>query len=163
MTGLLTDDQITRLLSEPKPLPVNFRTRLRTREKSGHSQRQRDLPIVGGAGSEFRLFIRESVIDPLEFTIGLTYRMPHSNIEFRLRRYDGKSHFHTNRLDGTPGFFDFHIHYATERYQAAGRPEDAYAVVTDAYSDAAGALAQMINDCGFVLPEETPKQQPNLF
>jgi hypothetical protein len=35
-------------------------------------------------------------------------------------------------------FFDFHIHYATQRYQDAGRKEESYAEGTDRYSTSEG-------------------------
>jgi hypothetical protein len=78
----------------------------------------------------------------------LGYIIPNTNQVFRLRRYNGKSHEHTNRLEQEK-FYDFHIHTATERYQTAGWNEDGYAVPTDRYPDHHGALKSMFNDCGF--------------
>jgi len=70
---------------------------------------------------------------------------------FRLRRYNGKSHWHTNKLEHFT-FFDYHIHQATQRYQEAGLEEDAYAEPTDLYADLNDALQCAVRDCGFQLP-----------
>ena len=53
---------------------------------------------------------------------------------FRLRRYNGRSHQHTNKIEEIT-FYDFHIHTATERYQDAGYAEEHFAEVTDRYVD----------------------------
>ena len=70
---------------------------------------------------------------------------------FRLRRYNGKSHEHTNHIEGDR-FYDFHIHMATERYQDIGSREDAYAMVTDGYTDIEGAIHRMFEDAEFDVP-----------
>jgi hypothetical protein len=48
-------------------------------------------------------------------------------------------------------FFGFHIHQATERYQALGVDEDAYAEVTDRFSDFESAVQCLVDDCGCVV------------
>jgi len=80
--------------------------------------------------------------------------MPGSNVLFRLRRYNGRSHQHTNRIEGNT-FYDFHIHMATERYQVAGYEEYHYAETTDRFADLGGAIRCMIQDCAFELPPGT--------
>lgn len=91
----------------------------------------------------------------------LAVRVPNSNQLFRLRRHNGKSHQHTNRIEDET-FYDFHIHIhmATERYQEVGMREDAYAVPTTRYGDFQGALRCLIEDAGLVAP---PDDQPTLF
>ena len=78
---------------------------------------------------------------------------------FRLRRYNGKSHEHTNRLEGRT-FYEFHIHTATERYQDSGLREDAFAEPTTRLADFVGAVACALDDCGFDRPQPP---QPSLF
>jgi len=85
--------------------------------------------------------------------------VPQSNQLFRLRRYNGKSHEHTNRLEGVT-FYDFHIHIATERYQAVGMREDAYAEPTDRYGDFHAAFSCLIKDVNINVPLE---RQGTLF
>lgn len=157
MPTQLTDEEIAVLINEPKPLPSNFRARLRTRPKRGHSEQ--DLDVTGENGGQFRLILRQSLLNTLDFSVILGVRPSDTSQIFRLRRYNGKSHEHTNALEAET-FYDFHIHLATERYQELGIREDSYAVPTDRYADFEGALTSMIADCGFVLPVDP---QTSLF
>jgi hypothetical protein len=86
---------------------------------------------------------------------------PNSSTFFRLRRYNGRGHEHTNKLEHER-FYNFHIHTATERYQEEGAREDGYAEQTDRYHDLNGAINCMFADCGF--QKEDPEiGQMNLF
>jgi len=90
--------------------------------KRGHQERHFD--ITGVDGSEFRVILRQSTANVLDFSAILAVRVPQSSQVFRLRRYNGRSHEHTNHIEGL-SFYDFHIHLATERYQELGAREDA--------------------------------------
>lgn len=73
---------------------------------------------------------------------------------FHLKRYDGKSHEHTNPIEDEK-FYDFHIHTATERYQNYGNgEEDKYAYQTDRFSNYKEAFECMLKDCNFILPSQ---------
>ena len=122
------------------------------RPKPGHKERELDLK--GEKENEFRLILRQSSINPLDFSIILAYRLPKSNQLFRLRRYNGKSHEHTNIIEGEK-FYSFHIHQATLRYQESGTNADGYAEPTDRFSEFTQALSCMLKDCGFKVPVET--------
>lgn len=78
---------------------------------------------------------------------------PRSNLLFRIRRYNGKSHEHTNRIEGN-SFYDYHIHIATERYQQLGFDEDGYAEISKAYTDIHSAMECFKNDCNIALPDD---------
>lgn len=145
----LTDDEIQNLMAEPKPLPENYRERIQLKPKRGH--KQAELEFEGSQGSTFRLIFRQSNFSQFDFSIILAYIIPQTNIIFRLRRYNGKSHEHTNKLEGNR-FYDFHIHHATQRYQESGLREDAYARPTDRYADFHGAWQCLLADGGFELP-----------
>jgi len=146
---LLTDTEILALTGEAKPLEPGYRSRLQLRPKQGH--RERELDITGQQGSEFRLILRQNLLNVFDFSVILAYTVQSSSQIFRLRRYNGKSHEHTNKIERQT-FYDFHIHVATERYQHSGLREDAYAEVTNRYGDFQGALDCLIQDCGLVLP-----------
>jgi hypothetical protein len=96
----------------------------------------------------FRLIIRQNSKNRNDFSVILACLPPNSSTFFRLRRYNGKSHEHTNKLE-QERFYDFHIHTATERYQEEGQREDGYAEPTDRYHDLDGAINCMIADCAF--------------
>ena len=136
---------------ERKFLPADYPSRLRLRPKRGH--KERDLDIHGERGNEFRLILRQSIFNPLDFSIILAYRSPYTNRLFRLRRYDGKSHEHTNRIEGNT-FYDFHVHTATARYQELGMHEDAYAEPIDRFSDIHSATQCLFEDCRMEVPRD---------
>jgi len=97
------------------------------------------------------LIVRQGIFNPLDFSVILAYRPPKSNQLFRICRYNGKSHEHTNSIE-METFYGYHIHIATERYQEIGAREDAYAQQTDRFSDYQQAVKCMFDDCGFELP-----------
>ena len=151
------EHEIESLLQERKPVPPDWRNRIRLRPKRGHDEQHLDL--AGDKGGEFRLILRQNKINSLDFSVILAVRVPGSSQFFRLRRYNGKSQEHTNKIEGVK-FYDFHIHVATERYQEFGTREDAYAEPTDRYGDFHGALRCLIDDANLEIP---PEPQSDLF
>ena len=157
MTSIYSDTDIEALLAERKTVPQDWKTRLRYRQKRGHEEAELDMS--GADGSEFRVILRRNSLNMLDFSVILAVRIPESNRLFRLRRYNGKSHEHTNQIEDTK-FFDFHIHTATERYQQIGSREDAYAEVTDRFSDPEAAIQCLFDDVNCDVP---PESQMHLF
>jgi len=151
MVVRLTDEEIAQLIQERKPLPTDFQSKFQIRRKRGHFERELDLRTPNG--SDFQVILRQSLFNHLDFSVILAFRPQNSNYLFRLRRYNGKSHEHSNTIEGQT-FYDFHIHHATERYQEIGAREDAFAEPTDRYADFQYAIRCMIRDCGFELPDE---------
>ena len=146
-----SDQEIALLVEERKPLPANWHKQTTLRPKRGH--REQHLDITGEAENEFRIILRQSSVNMLDFSIILAVRVPKSSQLFRLRRYNGKSHQHTNHIENAT-FRDFHIHYATERYQEFGTREDAYAEPTDRYGDFGSALHCLMEDANVRAPHE---------
>ena len=166
MPRILTDDEIDSLLAESKPLPTNWTTRLRTRAKSNRQHAEGHFEVQGEAENKFRIIIRKSMINPLDFSIILTSK-DKDDSEFVLRRYNGKhSSQHTNRLEkarGEPNISfrnTFHIHKATQRYQEEGLPIDGYAEETTEYASFDTALQAFVRSNGIVLPRD---DEPSLF
>lgn len=149
MAVRFTDAEIATLIGEGKPVAEDWRSRIQLRPKRGH--RERDLDITGVTGSRFLLILRQNNVNIRDFSLILALRVPGSNQLFRLRRYNGKSHEHTNLIEGNI-FYDFHIHQATERYQDLGTQEDAFAEPTDRYADFHEALRCLIKDTNVILP-----------
>lgn len=157
MSKTFSDQEIAALLQEPKPLADDWCKKTALRPKRGH--KERDIDLNGSAGSQFKLILRQNDINVLDFSIILAVYVPGTNRLFRLRRYNGKSHEHTNHIEGET-FYDFHIHMATERYQELGTREDAYAEPTERYGDFRGALQCLIDDASIEIP---PDPQGSLF
>ena len=112
-----SDDEIGRMILERKPLPQNYRSCVQLRDKRGH--KERELDVTGEDGTQYRLILRQSHFNMHDLSIILAVSPADSNQLFRLRRYNGKSHEHTNKIEDYT-FYDFHIHKATERYQDSG-------------------------------------------
>jgi hypothetical protein len=113
---LLTDAEIAVLIQEVKPVESGYLSKVQLKPKRGH--KERELDIVGADGSEFRLILRQSLLNALDFSAILSFTPTSTTQLFRLRRYNGKSHEHTNQIERET-FYDFHLHFATERYQAS--------------------------------------------
>lgn len=114
-----------------------------------------ELKITGEEGDVFYVDTRISKLNPFDFSVILVYEFKETTATFNLRRYNGKTSIHTNRIEGDE-IQGFHIHYATERYQDQEFKEEAYAESTDRYTDLGGALNCLIEDCNFVLPPDEP-------
>lgn len=149
MSITFSDQEIQSLISEPKPVPGNWDRLTTLRSKRGHEERLLDL--TGEHGNKFYIILRKNTLMYLDFSVIIATLIPNSNKRFRLLRYNGKSHEHANKIEGDK-FYDFHIHFATERYQMLGYGrEDSYAEPTNRYSDYHGAISCLITDCNIKL------------
>ncbi|MDI6787976.1 MAG: hypothetical protein QME51_06355 [Planctomycetota bacterium] len=148
---ILSDKEISVLMQERKPFPDNYQNLFQTKDKRGH--KEQELSIPRGDGSQFKVILRQNQINHLDFSLILGYVPPKKNTVFRLRRYNGKSHQHSNKIEREK-FYNFHIHQATERYQMAGFDEDTYAVPCPEYANIQEALDCFIKDCIIVLPTD---------
>ena len=149
MTILLTDKEIESMVNEQKSAPPDLMSMGQFKPKRRHKEKH--VNVLGASQNAFRIILRQNEINRLDFSIILAVRLPQSNKFFRLRRYNGKSHEHTNHIEKET-FFDHHIHFATERYQNSGAREDAYAERTSRYKDIYGALECLITDAHLVIP-----------
>ena len=130
MEVFLTDKEIQRLINERKQMTVAPDELFRNiKEKRGHIGSEHLIPRPDG--SLFIIKIRISNENSLDFSTILGFSPPKSTKLFLLRRYNGKSHEHKNKLEHENVFYDFHIHTATERYQREGTKEEYFAEMTD--------------------------------
>lgn len=151
MAATYSDADIRALIEERKPLPRDFRSKIRLREKRGH--KEQELDVRGATGHQFRLIFRQSSHNALDFSVMLACCPAGSHQLFRLRRYNGRSHQHTNAIE-TVTFCAYHIHMATQRYQELGMREDAYAEPSDRFFDLRTAIDCMVKDGGFEVPQD---------
>jgi len=158
MEFFVTDIEIEALIKEEKRIdqPISDFAR-KFKEKKGH--KEFDLVIDRPDHSAFKIIIRQSIENPLDFSAILGFIPPKKTDVFLLRRYNGKSHEHRNKIEKEPGFYDFHIHTATARYQKEGPREEYYAEVTERYADLYGAIECLVMDCNII----SNHTQENLF
>jgi hypothetical protein len=130
---ILTDSQIDNLIADDKYLQDSVLRN--TKWKISGAHRKKDVLVTDSQGNEiFMIFWRQLVTDSLDFTVGLSYKVPDSTQRINLIRCNGKSHIHTNKIESDNLDITYHLHKASERYQVAGfKPED-HAVATDKYS-----------------------------
>lgn len=148
---VLDDARIQALIAEPKPT-VEPAALMPTTIKGRHRERQES--VRGGNGSGFRLIVRQAMLDLSDFSVILGYEVAETTGLFRLRRHNGDSHDHSNRLEGSI-VRGYHVHVATERYQLAGFGEDGYAEATNSYEDLIGAIHHMLSAAHFAPPPQT--------
>jgi hypothetical protein len=147
--GIITDQRIASLLGEAKDW-VDLTRYTPTKRKRAHLQGR--IPINGAFGSRFEIFVRMAILDPTDFTVGLGWHRPDVTGLFHLLRCNGSSHDHPNRIEGNV-VEGFHIHVATERYQALGEPPEGYAYPAE-YSDFRGAVEAFIDLTGITRPAQ---------
>ena len=97
MSIVFTDQQIATLIQEPKSLSKDYKSKLAFRGKRGH--REAELAVQGNHGNDFRIILRQSIHNPFDFSAILAVEVPGTNRIFRLRRYNARTHPHSNRLE----------------------------------------------------------------
>jgi hypothetical protein len=148
---VLSEPSITELIAERKPIPDGLQPLTRLVLRNRHMRRDYDVKCK--TGNCFVINVRRNTINQFDFSAILGYRLPGVNTIFLLRRYNGKSHYHTNPIENVM-FRGFHIHTATERYQNVGTKVEHFAELTTRYADLDGAIDCLLADCGFRGPIE---------
>jgi len=154
MDLFLTDIQIQELVNINKQMNVDTDSLfISMKEKKGHKSAEHAMPQADG--SSFIIMIRISLENPLDFSVILGYTPAKATKPFLLRRYNGRSHEHKNRIEKEEVFYDYHIHQATERYQREGSKEEYFAEKSGRYTTPREALTCLISDCNIFLPPES--------
>ena len=115
MGFVLSDNDISRLMREPKKVRANYPSSFPFRSKGSHYECE--FEIETHTGHRFQIKVRQSSKNPLDFSIILVFNILETGQSIRLVRYNGKSHEHSNPIEKAR-FYDFHIHKSTERYMA---------------------------------------------
>jgi hypothetical protein len=150
----ISDDEIAEMVGESKAhvAPASLRP-----VKPKRGQLEARAETHGTAGRRYVLIARQNVSWPQDFSVILAVDLGSSRL-FRLRRHNGDSHVHSNKIEGDT-LRGCHMHIATARYQQrADTREDAFAVATEDYADLAGAVDLMLK-----ITNVDPGPQPPLF
>ena len=153
MSSILSDAQIQKLIQEEKILPPDWRDCMSLKHTKDVQLRGK-LEVMGSEGNGFVIYLRRLEQDVFCFSAILAFKRLDTGTSFRLRRYNGKDHAHTNKIEKDEILFEYHIHNATQRYQEFGYDEDQYAEVTDKFSTIQEAYGLLLDQCGFVKPRE---------
>ena len=139
---VLSDEEIGRLIGLRK---IITNPKARRLDKRGSGQLNYDAQA--DSGERFKVYLRQNLRIPEGFSCGLLY-LADSGDSVTLARYNGSDHPHANPLEtGTLMAPACHIHRATERYMRAGRKAEHFAEATGRYTDLAGALRALMDDC----------------
>ena len=144
-----SDQEIRALIQEHKVLPDNKRSKFSKTRNRGNDEYR--LNITGEEGNKFQVIVRISVFNKLNFSVILGVKVPPPKKLFRLKRYNGDYHEHTNSIEDEE-VKGFHIHTATEKYQKNGIREEDYAESTGRYNDVNGALKCLFSDANLEDP-----------
>ncbi|MBU4444234.1 MAG: hypothetical protein L6422_04375 [Candidatus Marinimicrobia bacterium] len=147
MNYYFTDEEIQSLIAEEKPFGGLIDEMMNFKESDGH--KRSSVEIVRADNSLYVIKLRQNLNNVNDFSAILAFQERGFNKDFKIRRYNGKSHEYSNKLEGDK-FYAFHIHMATQRYQDVGRKEESFAEATDRYSDLRGALKCLLKDCNVI-------------
>ena len=133
--------------------------------EEGGANRRAEKDIKTDSGNIFKMFIRQGIYNPLDFSIGLKYKDKSTGEFIILLRCNGPTHPHRNSLEREILPQTFHIHQATERYMADGQKPDKWAYVTKSYDNIDSAIAHFVNIAHITPAPYISKipQQPGLF
>ena len=147
MNYYFTDEEIQSLIAEEKHFRGSIDEMMNFKESDGH--KRSSVEILCADGNLFVIKLRQNLNNVNDFSAILAFQERGCNKDFKIRRYNGKSHEHSNKLEGDK-FYAFHIHMATQRYQDIGRKEESFAEATNRYSDLRGALKCLLKDCNVI-------------
>ena len=151
MEFIFSNQEITTLIEERKVLSDNRRSKFRKTRNRGNDEYR--LNMTGAEGNNFHVIVRMSIFNKLNFSVVLAVKVPPPKKLFRLKRYNGDYHLHTNTIEEQE-VEGFHIHTATEKYQMNGTREEVYAEPTKRFNDVNGALKCLFADANFEDPYE---------
>jgi len=153
----LTDIRIQELLQMPKRV-----TNPTARNVTDANHEKRDYVVESADGTErFKLFVRQNKTITDDFSCGLQWQ-PAGGESLILARYNGSSHEHPNKLEGTRVSFVCHVHQTTERYLQANLKPEGHATAAATYQTCNGALHQLVTDCN-ISGLVTEADHPELF
>ena len=144
-----SDEDIQVLLTESKSPLAGTRSQSAPVTKGQH--RELSFDFISESSTHFHVILRRHSTKSSDFSAILAVEPAGIRTLFRLRRYNGSSHRHSNRIEGDR-ITGFHIHMATQRYQERGMKEDGFAIPTDRYNDLAGAVACLSDDAHVHIP-----------
>jgi hypothetical protein len=164
--GSFTDKEILTYIEESKTLPLNWKMKLKDKprdkeysvEIEGDIEFQNDLNQL--ARNLYKIVVRQRKPNKistdksyiLNFSVVFCLCLPNTD-PIVIKRYCGKYHQHTNRIEDITLPIDFHIHTLTYRYQESYFDDDCFAEVTNRYTNVNDALECLLTDCNFKVAE----------
>ena len=145
---VISDTQINMYIQEKKVLPAGFSSSPPLKQRGRGEQYHFEQEVRGVTGNIYKIIIRVSLVNPSDFSI--IFGILLNGALFIIRRYNGDSHIHTNKIEGIE-VEGYHIHKASEKYQEKGFRPEGYAEKTVNYSNWRTALDVMLNENNFIV------------
>jgi len=159
----MTDDRILDLVNVPKRVT---NPQARRRIENGYARQNFTVQSEDGTLSTFEIYLRQNQRPEMQdnFSCGLRWIAPNGE-SLTLRRYNGPSHRHGNRLENATLDFKCHIHFASEKYIQSGLKAEGFAEETNRYRTLEGALHCLVTDCKITGIQTRPDalEQEDLF
>ena len=140
----ITDEKIKYLLECNKRIAPDSKES----QKKANGYIQKTYMVKSEDGNHyFEIYTRENKREGLEddFSCSITYKVNGETIT--LKRYNGASHEHTNKIEKEKISYKPHIHIATERYIKMNQKPEGFAESTERYISFAEAFNCLIKDC----------------
>jgi len=142
-------------LDELKQMPKRV-TNPQARERLEEKHKRIDYEVIAKQEPyKFRIYLRQNILYPDDFSCGIRWMMP-SGETLTLARYNGCSHIHDDIE------YKYHIHCATEVAIQQGRKPESHADHTNQYHTIKGALHCLLTDFNITGLESKP-DHPELF
>lgn len=151
---IITDAKINEYITEKKILPENFDPVPKETGNALHYEKE----IPGEKGNVYKIIIEQLKKCPFDFSV--IFGVVQGKTIFRIKRYNGPSHLHTNGIERNK-IKGCHIHVATQRYQERKFKEEGYAIPTKKFTDWKTALKLMLEENNFLY--HTDKEQERLL
>ena len=147
IADLLTDSEIRRLISLPKTVDKKERVKfLSSNWRVINASRRVDVQLQAESDEVFSVFLRQSVDDPADFSVGLKVAFRDGS-RLNIVRCNGVHGRHRNDMENEHFENECHLHTATERYIQNGSYAEKYAEPTDEYISVEGALEYLLRKC----------------
>lgn len=146
MQSSFSAEEIEELIALPKV--ITDAPRREMVEEGGH--RRNDFKCESTDGKHrFRVFMRQNVMFPDAFSVGLAYSLPEGGELVLIRCNGPHGPVANNPLTGAGiPHYDFHVHKATPENIAAGKRAEAGGETTSEYGTFDDALAYFVRRCG---------------
>ena len=160
---IYTDDQIEELISKLKVFDGNV-----PKMKNDNGSNRLSIEIKIDQNETFYVKLRQNTVadNPnasQDFSAILAYEdKRNKDGGVILRRYNGSSHKHQNKIEGNVIEYVTHRHEATERYQLLHDKIDGYAVTDDRFTDLTGAYQLLKKECNILIMEDLNDPQLKL-
>ena len=119
----------------------------KNREKPSHmpSHIEWTCEAISSDGDSFIIYMRQNISLNDDFSCGIAWKSPDGE-QVTIARYNGSSHDHTNKSDGTEFIQQCHIHQTTVEAARSGWSLENFAILAETYTCLDEAKSRLADD-----------------